>query len=127
MFTKFITRQHRYTITLILGHYAPWSKLHPEVVPVQAKYIFDGFAHQDVAPAAALALKVATGFCLGVLFIHPSFLCPQQLTQSCSHLISGFVDALLDFQQSQNNTLRAEDQLEFSEAIGMNALICFKI
>jgi transportin-3 len=47
----------RYAATLVIGCYSVWTKLHPQYIPAQLTYISRGFDNQEVAAAAAMALK----------------------------------------------------------------------
>jgi len=87
----------RYTVTLILGRYASWSKNYPAFLQTEIQYIINGFADDEVAAASALALK--------------------HLTKACDILLAGSLSSLLDFHAQAAEKLRFEDILEITEAI----------
>jgi len=90
---------HSYTVTLIIGRYAPWSKSHPEILQTQIEYIVRGFSDDEVCAASALALK--------------------HLTKACDTLLANSLQSLLDFHATNSHKMKFEDILEVTEAIGM--------
>ncbi|CAG8491419.1 5508_t:CDS:2 [Ambispora leptoticha] len=87
----------RYAATLVISRYSYWTRKHPEFIPYQLTYISSGFDNDEVAAAAALALK---------------FLC-----KDCSELLIEYLPQLHPFYLSVTTTLHGVDLIEVTEAV----------
>ncbi|KAG9299539.1 hypothetical protein G9A89_020710 [Geosiphon pyriformis] len=87
----------RYAATLVISRYSYWTRRHPEFIPYQLTFISSGFDNEEVAAAAALALK---------------FLC-----KDCSALLVEFLPQLHPFYLNVTTTLHGTDLIEVTEAV----------